>query len=103
MTSVPCGGDEIGSLIVTRDAAVMTTTPKLDAVPHGTGDLMSALYLASRLAELPPATALEHAASATHAIILASIAAGADELALIPAQDQLREPNTRLKARAIAT
>ena len=103
VTSVPFGNDEIGSLIVTRDDAVATVTPKLDAVPHGTGDLMSALYLGGRIAGSPPLAALESAASATHAAILASIAAGADELVLIPAQDQLHEPNVRLIARAITT
>ncbi len=101
-TSVPFGPSEIGSLVVTPSVAVVTRTQKLDGVPHGTGDLMSALYLAARLDALPPRAALERAASATHAIILASIAAGSDELALIDAQDNLQNFTHQLSAEIIA-
>ncbi len=96
VTSVPFGATDIGTLIVTRDAVAATKTPKFAGVPNGTGDLLSALYLAARLDGLPPDIALGAASSATHAVIQASVACGANELALISAQDQLREPSQRL-------
>ena len=87
VTSVPFRDSDIGSLIVTRSEAAATVTPKRDGVPHGTGDLMSALYLEGRLSGVAPRAALERAASATDAIINASL--GQDELALIANQQSL--------------
>lgn len=101
VTSVPFGTTDIGSIVVTRDAAISTKAPKLDNVPHGPGDLLSALYLAARLDGLQPGTALVEATSATHAVIAAGVASGADELDLIPAQDQLCAPSRRLVASPI--
>jgi pyridoxine kinase len=98
VTSVPTG-TSLASIIVARSEAYATITPKLEGVPHGTGDLMSALYLAARLSKALPREALEHAASATNAIITAS--RGVDELALVPAQAQLVEPAQRLKAQPL--
>jgi pyridoxine kinase len=87
VTSVPFAESEIGSLIVTRTEAFATVTPKQSGVPHGTGDLMSALYLAARVSGDRPKHALEKAASATNAIINTSLAQ--DELALIANQQSL--------------
>ena len=87
VTSVPFGESDIGSLIVTRSEAAATVTPRRDGVPHGTGDLMSALYLEGRLSGASPREALERAASATDAIINASL--GQDELALVANQNLL--------------
>jgi pyridoxine kinase len=99
VTSVPFGTTEIGSIAVTKSEAVATVTAKLDGVPNGTGDLISALYLAARLANCAPRDALGKAASTTNAIIGASL--GADELALIAAQRQLVDPLPRLTAISI--
>jgi pyridoxine kinase len=99
VTSVPFGAGNIGSIALTRSEAVATVTPRLEGVPNGTGDLLAAIYLASRLRKCAPRQALEAAASATFAVINASL--GADELALIPAQDQLTNPATRLTAATI--
>jgi pyridoxine kinase len=101
VTSVPFGEADIGTLVVTREGVAATKAPKLANVPNGTGDLLSALYLAARLDGLPPDTALGAASSATHAVIEASVASGANELALISAQDQLRNPLQRLALFAI--
>ena len=102
VTSVPFGPDEIGAVVVTAQTAVATKSPRLSNVPNGTGDLMSALYLAARLGGSAPPAALESAASATQAVIVASVAAKADELELIAAQDQLASPARRLAAFAVS-
>jgi pyridoxine kinase len=102
VTSVPFGPDEIGTIAVTKQSAVATKSPRLANVPNGTGDLMSALYLAARLKGSAPSAALENAASATQAVIVASVAAKADELELIAAQDQLASPACRLAAFAVS-
>jgi pyridoxine kinase len=101
VTSVPFACGEIGTLIVERERAAATMTEKIPDTPHGTGDLMAALYLAARLNGARPVEALESAASATHSLILASVAARGDELALIAAQDLLAEPSERLRSKPV--
>ena len=103
VTSVPFGATEVGSLVVTRDAVVATKASRLPNAPHGTGDLLSALYLAARLNGLAPDAALGAASSATHAVIEASVASGLDELALIQVQDRLLNPPLRLVTFSIAS
>jgi pyridoxine kinase len=98
VTSVPFGAD-IGSLIVTRTEAFATVTPRHSGVPHGTGDLMSALYLEARVSGGSPKNALERGASATNAIINASL--GQEELALIAKQQSL-SATPDLSAREVA-
>jgi pyridoxine kinase len=98
VTSVPFAEGEIGSVIVDRTGASATKAKRLDSAPHGTGDLLSALYLAWRLRAKTPVEALELATSATHDVILASVAAQSTELELIAAQDVLLTPRQRLTA-----
>lgn len=56
-TSIPAEGGRLATLLVTADAVHHVTSHKLSGVPHGTGDFLSGLYLAERLAA-PPAAAL---------------------------------------------
>jgi pyridoxine kinase len=49
-TSVPKAGGGLTNLARSADGCVMCHVPKLGYVPHGTGDLLSALYLHHRLA-----------------------------------------------------
>lgn len=98
VTSVPMGTGT-GSLVASKTDAYATSTAKLEGVPHGTGDLMSALYFAARISGAPPREALERAASATNAVIMASL--DQDELSLIPAQQMLIDPTPRLVAQQV--
>ncbi len=59
-TSIPADGGRLATLLVTRDEVHNVTTPKLTGVPHGTGDFLSGLYLAARLAS-PPRQAIASA------------------------------------------
>ena len=52
-TSVPTRDGGLATLLVTPDDMHSIITPKLDKVPHGTGDFLSGLYLAERLSLAP--------------------------------------------------
>jgi pyridoxine kinase len=59
-TSIPADGGTLATLLVTPEEVHNVTTAKLRDVPHGTGDFLSGLYLAARLAA-PPRQALASA------------------------------------------
>jgi pyridoxine kinase len=99
VTSVQFPAGQIGTIVVTRDGAWATSSARLAAVPHGSGDLFAALYLAARVQGTAAAQALERASSAVDFILQAS--AGADELLLIEHQRGLLEPAPRLAARPV--
>lgn len=99
VTSIPFADSEIGTLAVTRDGAWATSSARIDHVPHGSGDLLAALYLSARIQAAAPAQALERASSAVDFILRAS--AGADEMLLVEHQRGLTEPAPRLAARPI--
>jgi pyridoxine kinase len=69
-------------------------TPKLADPPKGTGDLLTALFLARRMRGEAPAVALEASTGAVYDLIVRSAAIGAEELALTEAQDVLVDPKT---------
>jgi pyridoxine kinase len=69
-------------------------------VPHGTGDLLAALYLHFRLSGEGLADALSSAVSRVHDVISLSI--GLDELALVESQDLLRSPRTLIAVSPLA-
>ena len=99
-TSIDCGDGLIGSVMATKDGAWKSSTKRLENVPSGTGDLLSALYLAARVRGEMPATALQSATSRVHAIIVESV--GADELALVRCQSQLANPAVVLTVDIVA-
>jgi len=78
------------SVLVSPSHAWRCSTPFIEEVPKGTGDLISALFLGHFLERNEPAHALALASDAAAAIIGAS--RGAEELRLIANQDALR-PN----------
>jgi len=92
VTSVPFEGGRIGTVVVAGNEAWAASTTRLENVPHGSGDLLAALYLAARLAPLPPREALAQAASAVDAVLKASVTARADELRLVATQNELAKP-----------
>jgi pyridoxine kinase len=75
-----------GALLVTRDAAHVATHREIDAVPHGTGDLFAALYLAYRMDGVAGETALARAASSVLRLIVLAQQTGADEMPLAAGQ-----------------
>lgn len=69
-------------------------TPRLPRAPKGTGDLLTALFLARRVLGQAPAVALEAATGAVYDVIVRSLALDGEDLALPAAQDLLTDPVT---------
>jgi len=95
VTSAFAGPGEMANLIVTAEGAACVTHPAVSHAPHGTGDLLAALYLGHRLRGAVPKAALAAAAGAT--LRLVERAAGRDELPLAEAQDALLAPPGNVK------
>lgn len=94
------GADEIEMLAVTAQDAWRLITPLIpnDPQPHGAGDLLAALFLGHYLRLRDAGQALEAAAAATFAVLEATRIAGARELQLIAAQDDLVAPKRHFSA-----
>jgi pyridoxine kinase len=69
-------------------------TPKLTLAANGTGDAIAALFFAHLLRGNPAADALARAASSLFGILRRTAQAGARELLLIEAQDEIVAPST---------
>ena len=102
VTSIHFPPDQIGTVAVTAAGAWATSAQRLEQAPNGSGDLFAALYLAARLKSEAPQQALARASSSVDCILRASVAMGADELALIARQADLAEPSNWLKVRALS-
>lgn len=89
-TSIPVGAERIANLSVTRHGADVTSVARRRRVPHGTGDLMSALALHHRLEGRGDAEALSLAVGAIEAVVAAS--EGRDELALLASRTAWMSP-----------
>lgn len=90
VTSAFAAGGETANLLVTPDRAEMIAHRALDKAPHGTGDLLAALYFGHRLDGAAPRDALELATSAT--LRLVAMAGGSDALPLATGQDAFLAP-----------
>jgi pyridoxine kinase len=82
--------NSIETLAVSKDAAWVVATPRYNAPPHGAGDCFAALFLGHHLYMRDLEFTLGFAATAIHAVIVASAEAGTEELLLVPTQDRLR-------------
>jgi pyridoxine kinase len=76
-------------------------TPKLPIAVNGAGDLFAALFFHHWLEARATREALSRAASAVHAIVNATMAAGSRELSLIAAQDEFTGPAQLFAAEAV--
>jgi pyridoxine kinase len=76
-------------------------TPKLPLAVNGAGDAIAALFFAHVLRAGSVAPALSAAASSLFGVLRATLAAGARELALVPAQDELVSPTQVFDAERI--
>ena len=90
------------NLLIDGDNASLAETPEIAAVPHGPGDLTSALMTANLLRGFPPETALNRTTGAVHEVLAASAKLGTDELALIAAQPFLDRPRMPVTMRTLA-
>lgn len=87
---------EMVSLLVTDKQIHIARTTRLPNPPHGTGDLIAALYLGRRQQGYSGQEALGLAAASVHDVLEASARLGLDELALVAAQETLSAPVTQI-------
>ena len=79
-TSIPAQANQLATMLVTQHGVDSIATPKLAGVPHGTGDFLSGLYLAARLA-MPPPLALASAMKSLERAISLSAGTGVLDVA----------------------
>jgi len=83
ITSMPDdNATHCGNLLVLPDQAWLCTSPHLDNVPHGTGDLLTGLFVGNFLAAGSYKMALSNASGQLNAVLKDSLAQGCDELVL---------------------
>jgi pyridoxine kinase len=91
----------VGVLYAAPGGDWFSETPRLPRAPKGAGDLLTALFVARRMLGQAPAIALEAATGAVYDVIVRSLAAESDDLALPMAQDALADPVTWPQARSL--
>ncbi len=90
VTSVPVDSGILGNVLVWSTGEHVFEVPKLQSVPHGTGDFLAALFLGFILNGRTPVEALDSAAAGVNAVAVRS--QGHDELMVIPHRDIWIEP-----------
>src|SRR3546814_12708941 len=90
-----CSSDLMGALAVTGASARFAAAPYVEVPASGAGDVFAAIFLARWLEKRDAVRVLSLAVSSSHAVIAATAAAGADELALVAHQDMLPDPSAR--------
>jgi pyridoxine kinase len=101
-TSLPsAASDELAMLAVAAEEAWRVATPRLPLAGNGAGDLTAALFLGHFLRSGNPGAALGATASAVHAVLEATLAAGGGELALVATQDALASPPRRFAPKRV--
>ena len=92
VTSAFAGEGRIGNLLVEPKNASLVSHLQIEAVPHGSGDMLSALYFAHRLDGRDPAVSLERAAAATLGLIGLGRHLDTDEMPLATGQTVFESP-----------
>jgi len=83
------------------DGRFRLRTPRLPLAVNGAGDAMAALFFLHLLREGSTAAALSQAASAVFGVLARTQAAGARELLLVAAQEELVRPSRLFRAEAV--
>ena len=84
-TSIPGKSSELLNMLAGDHQPLVASVKNLGTVPHGTGDLMAALYIGAVTSGEPPERALGLATAGVEQVLQES--PGADELNLIGSQD----------------
>jgi pyridoxine kinase len=100
--AVPDDPHRLAVLADDPDGAWLIATPRLPLSTGGTGDAFSALFLGHYLRMGDTRQALERAVSAMFALVAHTLARGADELALVAAQDEFDPSTPRFRAQRLA-
>lgn len=89
-TSIPVTADRLANVLVMKNSACVCVVPRTDHAPHGTGDLLTALFIGHSLAGRPGPEALGMAVAGVQIILQHS--QGRDELALTSTGELWRKP-----------
>lgn len=100
VSSLPRHG-EIGVMYVDAGEAWIVTHPRSPKAPNGTGDLLTASFVARIVAGDTPKAALEHATAATASVVMRANEWGAPELPLVASNDVLSTPLIEVEAEAL--
>ncbi len=90
--------DAIDMLASDETGGYLLRTPKLQFVANGAGDLIAALFFAHYLRQGSAREALACAGSSVFGIMQKSLEAGADEIQVVTAQDEIIKPSRRFEA-----
>jgi pyridoxine kinase len=82
-TSIPAAGEQLANVLVTTDGATACSVKRRPKAPHGTGDLLAAVYLGWLLNGTLPEVALAIATAAVDVSV--AFSGGGDELPLAAA------------------
>ena len=93
VTSAPSAVDRSSTLLVERTSAHRLVTTRFETAPHGTGDLLAALFLARMLMGEKPLDALSLAVSSVHGLIALANSVGLPSLPHIEHQELLIAPH----------
>jgi pyridoxine kinase len=96
-TSLPDDGG-LTTLMVCDQGTYYVTVPRIEGAPRGAGDMLAALFLGRFLLWHDPVEALGLAVSGVHAGLAMSAAAGAKELQVVTAQDEIIAPGRLFEA-----
>lgn len=97
VSSLPRHG-QIGVMYVDAEEAWLVTHDRCPKAPNGTGDLLTAAFVAALINGKTTREALEHAAAATVSIVMRANEWNAFELPLVAGADALHTPLVELSA-----
>lgn len=100
-SSIPVGADRLGVLYADADQAWLATHGKAVAAPHGTGDLLTALFAAALIEGLPPPTVLTRAVAGVVDAVDAALAWNAPELPLVALGAKLKNPRASVQLQVL--
>jgi len=95
--------DAIDLMVSDEKGCFRLRTPKLPLVVSGAGDAIAALFLAHYLREGKIDVALSRAASSIFGVLVKTAEAGAPEIQLVVAQQEIVEPSQVLEAEEITS
>jgi pyridoxine kinase len=98
VNGIDAAPDRIASLALGPEGTFVCSAPKVALRANGAGDMFAAIFLALYLRGRAISPALSGAVSALYAVIRKTAEIGAQELALIAAQDELVRPRERFPA-----
>jgi pyridoxine kinase len=102
VTSLAAGPQEIGLLYCDLESAALFAHPRLEGVPHGGGDLVTAIFGAGLAQGMAPPGAAERAASAVAEACTAAVELGLSDLPLVALGERLARPTAELRVAVLS-